>query len=79
MAISFCFAISQVFIGRLAKGGVCAYVPAAVVHHFHREDLADLRKQIYDYMRGHVAALLVQFANFGHFANLYRIVVELPF
>jgi GT2 family glycosyltransferase len=74
-----CSGDSELWYRILAKGGVCAYVPTAVVHHFHREDLADLRKQIYSYMRGHVAALLVQYANFGHFANLYRILVELPF
>jgi GT2 family glycosyltransferase len=73
-----CSGDSEFWYRILAKGGVCAYVPAAVVHHFHRQDLADLRKQIYDYMRGHVAALLVQFANFRHFANLHRILLELP-
>jgi hypothetical protein len=29
-------------------------------------------------MRGHVAALLAQFARFHHWGNLHRIVVELP-
>lgn len=73
-----CSGDSEFWYRILAKGGICAYVPAAVVHHFHRRNLVDLRRQIYDYMRGHVAALLVQFANFRHFANLYRILVELP-
>lgn len=34
---------------------------------------------MYQYMRGHVAALLVQFNRYKHWGNLYRILVSLPF
>jgi GT2 family glycosyltransferase len=73
-----CSEDSEFWYRVLAKGGKCAYVPAAVAHHYHREDLESLRQQIFMYMRGHVAALLVQFARFHHWSNLHRIVIELP-
>jgi hypothetical protein len=40
--------------------------------------LERLRQQIFMYMRGHVAALLVQFARFHQWSNLHRVAIELP-
>jgi GT2 family glycosyltransferase len=73
-----CSEDSEFWYRILAKGGTCAYVPAAVVYHYHREDLESLQQQIFMYMRGHVAALLVQCTRFRHWKNLHRILVELP-
>lgn len=73
-----CSEDSEFWYRILANGGTCGYAPAAVVHHYHREDMESLGEQIFLYMRGHVAALLTQFARFHDWRNLYRIVAELP-
>jgi GT2 family glycosyltransferase len=73
-----CSEDSEFWYRILTTGGTCAYAPAAVVHHYHREDMESLSRQIFLYMRGHVAALLTQFARFHHWGNLHRIVAELP-
>ncbi len=73
-----CSEDSELWYRVLAGGWSCAYEPAAVVFHFHRPDLDGLRRQWHAYMRGHVAALLVQFARHRHWGNLRRIVLQLP-
>jgi GT2 family glycosyltransferase len=45
----------------LTRRGVCRYQPSAVAYHFHRRDWAGLSDQIFYYMPGHAAALLIQF------------------
>jgi ubiquinone/menaquinone biosynthesis C-methylase UbiE len=50
-----------------------------VVFHSHRSDWKELRDQTYNYMRGHVAALLFQFDRYRHWGNLYRAFLALPF
>ena len=62
----------------LHAGGVCRYEPGAVIYHFHRRTLEGLRAQIRAYMRGHVAALLVQHERTGERGNLRRIYRSLP-
>lgn len=62
----------------LARGGVCRYEPSAVVYHYHRRDFPGLEKQLFNYMRGHSAALLVQFERSGNFGNLRRAFVTTP-
>jgi glycosyltransferase involved in cell wall biosynthesis len=62
----------------LTHGGVCRYEPGAVVFHYHRRDLAGLSSQIYHYMRGHAAALMVQFERSGNWGNLRRALVSMP-
>jgi GT2 family glycosyltransferase len=62
----------------LTHGGVCRYEPSAVVYHYHRRDFSSLANQIYHYMRGHAAALLVQFERSGNLGNLRRAFVSLP-
>ena len=59
-------------------GWVCAYDPAAVVFHRHRDTIRGLRFQLRAYMRGHVAALLVQFGHNKAVGNLIRAFVSLP-
>jgi hypothetical protein len=55
------------------------YEPAAVIFHFHRMELDGLGRQWHAYMRGHVTALLVQFARYRHWGNVRRIALQLPF
>ena len=73
-----CSEDSEFWYRILANGGTCAYAPAAAVYHYHREDMKSLGQQVFLYMRGHVAALLAQFARFHHWGNIHRIVAELP-
>jgi glycosyltransferase involved in cell wall biosynthesis len=62
----------------LSHGGVCRYEPSAVVYHYHRRELDELSSQLFHYMRGHAAALLVQFERTGNFGNLRRALVSMP-
>ena len=62
----------------LTDGWQCRYEPGAVVFHYHRRDMAGLRKQIFFYMRGHVVALLVQFQRSKNIGNLSRAFITLP-
>lgn len=73
-----CSEDSEFWYRVLARGGECGYEPAAVVFHHHRRDIVGLETQAYEYMRGHVAALWVQFGRHGHWGNVRRALVELP-
>lgn len=73
-----CSEDSELWYRMLARGWVARYHPAAVVHHRHRATDAELRRQLRAYMRGHVAALLVQFERHRHWGNLWRLAFGLP-
>jgi GT2 family glycosyltransferase len=73
-----CSEDSELWYRILAEGGLCCYEPAAVVYHYHRRDIDGLRKQIYQYYRGFVTALLCQFARYRHWGNLRRLFITLP-
>ncbi len=73
-----CSEDSEFWYRLLAAGGQCRYEPAAVAFHYHRSDFADLRRQARDYLRGHVAALFVQYSRSGHRGNLRRAFLGLP-
>jgi GT2 family glycosyltransferase len=73
-----CSEDSELWYRLLAQGWLCCYEPTAVVDHYHRGDLQKLGQQMYQYMRGHVVALLIQFANYGHWGELYRLFIALP-
>lgn len=73
-----CSEDSEFWYRLLADGWLCHYQPSAVVFHYHRRDVASLRHQMYQYMRGHVTALLIQFARYRHWGNLFRLVFSLP-
>ena len=62
----------------LTDGWACLYEPSACVFHYHRRDEPALLNLVTQYMRGHVAALIIQFRKYGHFVNLRRLVWELP-
>jgi hypothetical protein len=69
---------SEFWYHLLADGWSCVYEPSAVVYHFHRRELSSLRRLVRQYMEGHVAALLLQFAKYGHAGNLRRLLFALP-
>ncbi len=73
-----CSEDSELWYRLLAEGHRCRYWPSAVVLHHHRADWEGLRQQMYSYMRGHVAALFVQFERYRHWGNIYRAFVALP-
>jgi glycosyltransferase involved in cell wall biosynthesis len=54
------------------------YEPAAFVWHRHRRTRAALRRQIYNYSKGHVAYHLVTLLENGDVRGLARCLVELP-
>ncbi|MBV8682293.1 MAG: glycosyltransferase family 2 protein [Caulobacteraceae bacterium] len=62
----------------LTAGGWCRYEPASVAYHYHRRDMDGLRRQIRAYMRGHAAALLVQYERSRNLGNLRRLFLTLP-
>jgi GT2 family glycosyltransferase len=69
---------SELWYRLLADGWSCVYQPSAVVYHFHRRDLSSLRRLVRQYMEGHVAALVLQFARYRHAGNLRRLLFTLP-
>ncbi len=73
-----CSEDSEIWYRILAEGWLCRYEPASVVYHYHRKELTKFRQQLYQYMRGHVAALLVQYARYKHWGNLHRLFWSLP-
>ncbi len=73
-----CSEDSELWYRLLATGGACLYEPRAVVFHHHRSDWPGLRRQIRAYMKGHVAALVAQYDNFGDRGNIVRICKQLP-
>jgi GT2 family glycosyltransferase len=62
----------------LFHGGTCRYEPGAVAFHYHRREFAGLSRQIFAYMRGHAAALLVQYERSGNLGNLRRALATMP-
>jgi GT2 family glycosyltransferase len=73
-----CSEDSELWYRILAEGWLCCYEPSAVVFHSHRRELDGLKRQMYQYMCGHVAALLIQFARYKHWGNLRRLFWSLP-
>ncbi|MDL2410708.1 glycosyltransferase [Rhizobium calliandrae] len=73
-----CSEDSELWYRLLATGGACLYEPRAVVFHHHRSDWQGLKRQIRAYMKGHVAALVAQYDNFGDRGNIVRIGKQLP-
>jgi GT2 family glycosyltransferase len=73
-----CSEDSELWYRLLAGGGACLFEPRALVVHHHREQWSELRRQMRAYMKGHVSALFVQAARFGHPGNIRRIFLQLP-
>ena len=64
-----CSGDSEMWYRLLAAGIACRYEPSAIAFHFHRREMAGLASQIFHYMRGHSASLLVQNERTGIRAN----------
>lgn len=73
-----CSGDSEFWYRLLAKGYSCRYEPSSVAFHFHRRTMAGLSSQIFHYMRGHTAALLVQHERTGIAANRTQAFCRLP-
>lgn len=73
-----CSGDSEYWYRILASGGTCVYNPQAILFHHHRLDMDGLASQLFHYMRGHSAALLVQFERDRHPGSLKRLLVTLP-
>ncbi len=73
-----CSEDSEFWYRLLARGWECRYTPDSVVHHHHRRDLPALERQAHEYIRGHVAALFVQFSRHRHRGNLRRAFFAMP-
>lgn len=73
-----CSGDSEYWHRLLSHGLRCRYDPTIIAFHFHRRDEGALRKQLHDYMRGHAAALLVQYERTGNRGNLRRILLTMP-
>jgi glycosyltransferase involved in cell wall biosynthesis/peptidoglycan/xylan/chitin deacetylase (PgdA/CDA1 family) len=65
-----CSGDSEYWYRLLAKGYICRYEPASVAFHYHRRDMQGLGRQIFQYMRGHSASLMVQHQRTGLESNL---------
>ena len=73
-----CSEDSELWYRVLAAGLECRYEPRAVVRHHHRRTAGALDGQMYQYMRGHVTAVLIQYANHGGRGHLRRVAWTLP-
>jgi GT2 family glycosyltransferase len=73
-----CSGDSEYWYRVMAAGLKCRYDPSVVVEHRHRESMEGLERQLSAYMRGHTAALLVQFERHRHWGNLVRLGFWLP-
>lgn len=73
-----CSGDSEIWYRILAEGWNCVYFPHLYVHHQHRKSLEELKKQLFSYMKGHVAALLIQHEKYAHKGNIKRLKKMLP-
>jgi GT2 family glycosyltransferase len=73
-----CSGDSEMWYRILAAGHTCRYEPTAVSYHLHRQEMSELERQIFHYMRGHTAALLIQYEQHGHWGNLRRALCTMP-
>jgi GT2 family glycosyltransferase len=69
---------TYLFYELLREGHAIVYEPAAYVWHRHRQTRAALRRQIYNYSKGHVAYHLVTLLEDGDLRGLTRCLLELP-
>ena len=69
---------SQYWYRLLHDGWTCLYEPSICVSHYHRKTLPSLRRLVYEYMKGHVAALILQFQKTRDVGNIRRLLIRLP-
>lgn len=68
-----CSGDSEFWYRILAEGWNCYYCPQMYVYHNHRENEEALNNQVFNYIRGQVASLMVQYERYGHKGNLLRV------
>jgi GT2 family glycosyltransferase len=73
-----CSGDSEIWYRALAEGFQCNYFPHLFVYHQHRTSQEELDKQIFYYMRGQVASLLIQYEKYQHKGNLNWLYHHLP-
>jgi O-antigen biosynthesis protein len=69
---------TYLFYKVLKAGYTMVYEPRAYVWHKHRRSVMDLRRQIFDYSKGHVAYHLTTLVRDHDFRALVRVAFELP-
>jgi GT2 family glycosyltransferase len=69
---------TYLFYKVLKAGYTLVYEPAAWVWHKHRRDLSALRRQIFDYSKGHVAYHLTTLLRDGDWRAVINLVLLLP-
>ncbi|MBW4641089.1 MAG: glycosyltransferase [Gloeocapsa sp. UFS-A4-WI-NPMV-4B04] len=69
---------TYLFYKVLKAGYTLMYEPSAYVWHKHRRDMSALRRQIYNYSKGHVAYHLTTLLRDHDLRSLVRLVIELP-
>lgn len=55
-----CSGDSELWYRTLSHGHIIHYNPRAIVYHRHRQELAAVKKQLFNYVRGHTVAALIQ-------------------
>jgi glycosyltransferase involved in cell wall biosynthesis len=73
-----CSGDSEMWYRILAEGFNCYYDPQLVAYHQHRESREALHHQIFHYMRGQVASVMVQYENYGFAGDKRRVTQLLP-
>lgn len=73
-----CSGDSEIWFRVLAAGYQIKYHPRAVVYHYHRRHIQDLQNQLFNYMRGHVAAALIQHDQHPNKGYRRRVFLEFP-
>jgi O-antigen biosynthesis protein len=73
-----CSEDTDLFYRVLAAGFTIVYEPDAFVWHHHRRDMRALRRQLYNYSKGHVAYHLITWQRNRDARALYHLAVTLP-
>ncbi|MCS6813518.1 MAG: glycosyltransferase, partial [Cyanobacteria bacterium] len=69
---------TYLFYKVLKAGYTLVYQPKACVWHKHRRKMSDLRRQLYNYSKGHVAYNLTTWLQDGDWRGLAQVLVGLP-
>lgn len=73
-----CSGDSEMWYRVLAEGWNCVYFPHAYVYHQHRKTQAELNEQLFSYMKGHTAAVLIQHEKYKNESDINYIQKTLP-
>jgi len=69
---------TYLFYKIIKAGFTLVYVPTAFVWHTHRKDMAALRRQIYNYSKGHVSYHLTTLLRDGDWRVIHHLLWDLP-